>query len=78
MYKQKIGISILNNYQIATTKVIKMVKEIGFEAISPMWGKQIDLAPVIETARECGLIGLTTCIFCHMMAWLIGIITLNG
>lgn len=56
MYKQKIGISILNTYQIATTKVVKMVKEIGFEAISPMWGKQVDLAPIIETARECGLI----------------------
>ena len=56
MYKQKIGISISNINQIATTKVVKMVREIGFEAISPVWGKQVDLTPVIETARECGLI----------------------
>ena len=55
MWKQKIGISIGNSYAIPTTEVVKMLAQIGFEAISPNWKRGIDLTDVISTARECGL-----------------------
>ena len=55
MWKQKIGISIGNSYAIPTTEVVKMLAQIGFEAISPDWKRGIDLTDVISTARECGL-----------------------
>ena len=56
MYKQKLGISIKYNYSIPTTDVVKMLKKIGFDAISPDWKEGPELAAVIETARECGMI----------------------
>lgn len=55
MWKQKIGISIGNSYAIPTTEVVKMLAQIGFEAISPNWKRGIDLTDVISTAGECGL-----------------------
>lgn len=56
MYKQKIGISVGNHYPIPTLEVIKMLKEIGFDAISPDWKEGDDFAELIEKAREYGLI----------------------
>lgn len=56
MYKQKIGISVGYNYPIPTPEVVKMLKVIGFDAISPEWREGSELAKVIETARELGLI----------------------
>jgi sugar phosphate isomerase/epimerase len=56
MYQQKIGISIYNSYSIPTTDVIQMVKEIGFEAISPEWSQEVDLGELVQKGRDCGLI----------------------
>ena len=56
MYKQKIGISVGYNYPIPTNDVVKMLKEIGFDAISPEWKEGAELTELIETARECDLI----------------------
>lgn len=56
MYQQKIGISIYNSYSVPTTDVIQMVKEIGFEAISPEWSRDADLGELVQKGRECGLI----------------------
>lgn len=56
MYKQKLGISVGYNYPITTLDVVKMLKNIGFDAISPEWRDGSELAAVIETAREYGLI----------------------
>lgn len=56
MYKQRIGISVYNNYNLPTHEVVKMLKKIGFDAISPEWKEDIDLTPVINEAKNCGLI----------------------
>ena len=51
MWKQKIGISVYNNYYpIPTCEIIPMLKRIGFDAISPEWAENVDLAPVITAA----------------------------
>lgn len=55
MWKQKIGISIDNDYAIPTADVVKMVKRIGFDAISPVWKRDGDLAGIVNAAKECGL-----------------------
>ena len=55
MYKQKIGISIGNNYSIPTPEVIKIIKSVGFDAISPMWKSEEILSDVVSLAREIGL-----------------------
>lgn len=56
MHKQKIGISVDYNYSIPVQDVIKMLKEIGFDAISPEWIEEDDLAKTVDAAREYGLI----------------------
>lgn len=56
MFKQKIGISVGYNYAMPTPDVIKMLRKIGFDAISPEWRNGPELAEVIETARESGMI----------------------
>lgn len=56
MWKQKIGISISNNYSIPTKDVIKLVRSIGFDAISPEWEVNSDIGDLVRTARECELL----------------------
>lgn len=55
MYKQKIGMSVGNHYPIPILDVVKMLKEIGFDAISPDWRDETELVQLIDTAREYGL-----------------------
>lgn len=56
MWKPKIGISICNNYcGVATAEVVKIVSEIGFDAISPEWENGTELFETICTAKKCGL-----------------------
>jgi len=55
MYKQKIGISIGNNYSIPTPEVIKIIKSVGFDAISPMWKSEEILSDVVSLAHKIGL-----------------------
>ena len=43
MYKQKIGISISNNYVRPINEVIEIIKNVGFDAISPVWEKGVSL-----------------------------------
>lgn len=52
MWKQKIGISVGNNYSIPTTDVIKMLKAIGFDAISPEFTSKQDLEKIAKIAKE--------------------------
>ncbi len=49
----KIGISLLKEYNHPITEVIKTVNDIGFDAVSPQWTK--DVCEVIETAKALGL-----------------------
>jgi len=55
MWKQKIGISLGNAYPIPTSEVVKIVAEAGFDAISPEWQKGVDLQPIVDRAKACGL-----------------------
>ena len=55
MWKQKLGISLANNYEISTAEVVKIVKEVGFDAISPAWTHDVNLEPIVQAAKECGL-----------------------
>lgn len=55
MWKQKIGISVDNKYTIPTTEVVKMVKKIGFDAISPVWENASNLDEIVTVAKESGL-----------------------
>jgi len=56
MYKQKLGMSVGYNYPIPTPEVVKMLKTIGFEAISPEWREGKEFDELMEQARECGMI----------------------
>ena len=56
MYKQKIGISIGYHYAMPTPDVVKLLKKIGFDAISPEWRQGPELTEVMEAARESGMI----------------------
>lgn len=55
MWKQRIGISIANDYSIPTVDVVKILKRIGFDAISPVWKTNDDLSKIVHSANECGL-----------------------
>ena len=55
MWKQKIGISIGNNYTVPAANVVKMLRTIGFDAISPEWKTGDDLFELVRSANECGM-----------------------
>ena len=54
MWKQKIGMSI-GNYPIPTQDAIQLLANIGFDAISPVWRENEDLAPIAQWADRSGL-----------------------
>ena len=56
MWKQRIGISIQNRYSIPTCEVVKILKKIGFDAISPIWETDNLLSEIANAANECGLL----------------------
>ena len=55
MWKQKIGISLGNNWDRPILQVMQMIKGIGFDAVSPEWEKDVDMGAVVAAAREAGL-----------------------
>ena len=56
MWKQKLGISISNNYDsVPVTEIIKLLKKIGFDAVSPEWETNADLKSIADAASECGM-----------------------
>lgn len=56
MWKQKIGISIGNNYDLPINEVIDIIAKTGFDAVSPEWKKGVDLGAIVDYARSKGLI----------------------
>ena len=56
MWKQKIGISVGNNYSIPTKEVIALIKKIGFDAVSPEWNANINIGELIDVAKDGGLV----------------------
>ena len=55
MYKQKIGISIDSQYALPIADILKIIKNVGFEAISPCWKSNEDLAEIVEIAHSLEL-----------------------
>lgn len=55
MYKQKIGISIRSSYSVPMEEVLQMIKNIGFDAVSPAWKSSEELHSVTKFAEEIGL-----------------------
>jgi len=55
MCKQKIGFSLKNSYDIPTVDVIKMLKETGFDAVSPTWADMPTLEQIVSAAKENNL-----------------------
>ncbi len=55
MWKQKIGISVFGSSSTEMSEIVKIVKKVGFDAVSPEYRDGIDLAEVISAARDCGL-----------------------
>ena len=55
MWKQKVSVSVGNEYVMPTTDVIALVAKIGFEAISLACSHNANIAELVETAEKCGL-----------------------
>ena len=55
MYKQKIGISIGNAYAVSMDEVLQIIKNTGFDAISPIWKSREALLEIVHTAKNLGL-----------------------
>ena len=56
MWKQKLGISVGNNYSVPTADIIKILHNTGFDAVSPEWGQNVNLNEIVKTAEECGMV----------------------
>lgn len=52
MWKQKIGLSISNHYSIPIGEVVALLKQIGFDAISPVWASNDALVEIINAANQ--------------------------
>jgi len=55
MWKQKVGVSVGNQYTLPSTDVIEIVSAIGFEAVSLAWSADANVSELVSTARNCGL-----------------------
>ena len=55
MYKQKIGISIGNAYAVSMDEVLQIIKNSGFDAISPIWKSREALLEIVHKAKNLGL-----------------------
>ena len=55
MYKQKIGISYENGYHLPNQELLQMMKNVGFDAISPGWISEDILHEIVDIASQLGL-----------------------
>ena len=55
MYKQRIGISLAKSYDLAIEEILQIIKNVGFDGISPVWESGGELADIIEIAENLGL-----------------------
>lgn len=56
MYQQKIGISIDNSYSIPMEEVLEIIKQVGFDAVSPVWKSEEVLSKIANIANDLGLV----------------------
>lgn len=52
---QKIGFSLQSNYTMPIPDVLKLLRAVGFDAVSPLWQRDICLNDIVSTAAYCGL-----------------------
>lgn len=55
MWKQKISMSLESSYSRPTTEVVKLLHELGFDAVCPTWEPREKLDSIVQTARELGM-----------------------
>ena len=55
MWKQKIGICIGKKTTTPTVDILPLLKQIGFDAVSPAYRQDEDMTQIVQTARDCGL-----------------------
>ena len=55
MYKQKIGISVDDHYALPIGEVLQIIKNVGFDMISPAWESESQLGEIVRIAGELGL-----------------------
>ena len=55
MYKQRIGISFAKSYDLAIGEILQIIKNVGFDGISPVWKSGAELADIVEIAEKLGL-----------------------
>ena len=55
MYKQRIGISFAKSYDLAIGEMLQIIKNVGFDGISPVWKSGAELADIVEIAEKLGL-----------------------
>ena len=55
MYKQKIGISLANKHDMSFSELLPLLKQIGFDAVSPTWETREELIEITRVAKEIGL-----------------------
>lgn len=53
---QKIGFSLQNSYTAPIPEVLRLLKAVGFDAVSPVWQRDVNLKELVDTAAACGLI----------------------
>lgn len=53
---QKIGFSLDSKYSAPMPEVVRLLRECGFDAVSPLWQRDASLNDVVNTAVRCGLI----------------------
>lgn len=53
MWTKRIGISLEKNYELPIKSVIRLIRKVGFDAISPVWSEE--LGSIVKFAREEGL-----------------------
>ena len=52
----KIGFSLQSSYSAPMVEVIGLLREVGFEAVSPLWQRDVSLADTVRAAERQGLV----------------------
>jgi sugar phosphate isomerase/epimerase len=54
MYRQRIGVAV-KNYGISIKEELQIIKNAGFDAISPGWCSDLEMTEIVNVAEELGL-----------------------
>ena len=52
---QKVGFSLQGNYSLPMPEVLRLLRDSGFSAVSPLWQRDADLDNTANAAVRCGL-----------------------